>query len=154
MRCRSLSVSLSSALSVAPMAGLGSLIYFRQREWSLTKLRLTTGSQHEWKRPCPWQRAPACRKRWGDPPSTSFPGWAGAAPGPSEGQSENSSSLGFKNTLIIIIMSSALLPRPWVTLSVTLMLKQKQAWQASLSTPPRIIIFKQKKSREMQVKRT
>jgi len=69
-------------------------------------------------------------------------GCAGAAPGPSDGQNGHSSSLGFGADFNNASLSSALLARPWVTLSVTLMLKQKQALQDSLLKSFRIIIFK------------
>ena len=53
-------------------------------------------------------------------------GCAGAAPGPSEGQNGHSSLLRFGIDFNNNSLSSALLARPWVTLSVTLMLKKSK----------------------------
>lgn len=61
-------------------------------------------------------------------PAAPFPGsarCAGAAPGPFEGQNEHSSSLCFGIDSRNNSLSSALLAKPWVTLSVTCYNKSK-----------------------------
>lgn len=105
--------------------------------WSWTKPTTTKGSQSE--RKGSWAVDGRMGSRMMEALGLGSAGWWGGCPGPSAGQEGTSPSFASAQSLSGLCTAG----RPWATLCITLILKQKQALQDPLLKSLRIIIFNQ-----------